>query len=123
MLPLRITILSIWVVCWVPLLGCSRRTAAPVTSLPQYHGQSRRAVESALGKPTRTDKYPMSQAVGEMRAPLFNAYPTSNPANANVPIEESWWKDGDYWITLWFHQVNGQWVVLDSCRWHKDVRF
>jgi hypothetical protein len=44
-------------------------------------------------------------------------------ANANVMIEESSWNDGDYWITLWFHQVNGQWLVLDSCRWQKDVRF
>lgn len=94
-----------------------------MTSLPHYHGQSRQAVKSRLGKPIRIDKYTMSQAVGEMRAPLFKTYPTSNPANANVLIEESSWKDGDYWITLWFHQVNGQWIVLDSCRWHKDVKF
>ena len=65
----------------------------------------------------------MSLAVGEMRVGLLNTYPTTDPVNANVMIEESWWHDGDFWITLWFHQVDGSWVVLDSCRWHKDVQF
>ena len=123
-LPMRVSLLIVFVIYAAGMFGCSK-PAAPqlVSSLPKYHGQTREAVESTLGTPTRTDKYPMSQAVGEMRVPLFNTYPASNPANANVMIEESWWKDGDYWITLWFHEVNGQWVVLDSCRWQKDVQF
>ncbi len=34
-----------------------------------------------------------------------------------------WWDDDGYWIALWLHQINGQWVVLDSCRWNKHVVF
>lgn len=120
---MRISPLTIGIVCGLMMLGCSSKSPDWVTSLPQYHGQIRQTVESKLGTPTQTYKFPMSQALGEMRSPLLSTYPSSNPANANVMIEESWWKDGDYWITLWFHQVNGQWVVLESCRWHKDVQF
>ena len=100
--------------------GCA--PGAP-TKLTSYHGQSRAQVVTELGQPQRDDKFPMSNAYGEFRIELQNTYPRSNPANANVEIEEMTWQDGNYWITLWLHQVNGQWVVLDSCRWHKDVRF
>lgn len=110
-----------WLALVVAVCGCSTRDS--VTSLPKYHGQTRRIVEASLGPPFTTDTFPVSQAVDEMRGPLLNTYPLSNPANANVMIEESHWKDGEYWIALWFHQVNGEWVVLDSCRWHKDVAF
>jgi hypothetical protein len=117
----------------LPGVGCSkprqskpsRQTATtdPVTSLPQFLRKSRLEVESESGQPARTDRYPMSMAAGVMRQPLLKTYPPSDPANANVIIEESWWKDGDYWITLWFHQVGGRWVVLDTCRWRKDMQF
>jgi hypothetical protein len=65
----------------------------------------------------------MKDAVGELRVELFNTYPTSNPTNAQVQIEELWWDDGEFWITLWLHEVNGQSIVFDSCRWDKDVVF
>ena len=84
---------------------------------------TRAQVISKFGAPERDETFPMSDAVGEFRVELFNTYPPNKPANASVKIEEMWWKDGDYWITLWLHQKNGDWKVLDSCRWHKDVRF
>lgn len=65
----------------------------------------------------------MSEANSEFRIELRNTYPRSIPETLNVMIEELTWPDGDYSITLWLHLVDGQWVVLDSCRWHKDVRF
>lgn len=94
----------------------------PVSS-PNFHGQSRSAVIQSLGKPVHDLTYPMSEAVVEFRIALQNTYPLSNPANRNVEIQELWWRDGDYWITLWFHQVDGEWVVLASCRWHKNIAF
>lgn|SRR5487761_513259 len=112
---------SFLAICIATSHGCSKPQL--VTSLPEYHRQSRAAVEAVLGAPTTTDAFPMSRAVGEFRVSLLNTYPTTDPANANVMIEESWWQDGDYWITLWFHQIDGSWVVLDSCWWHKDVVF
>ena len=102
------------------IAGCSPGAPAKLTA---YHGQSRAQVVTKLGQPQRDEKFPMSRAYGEFRIELQNTYPLSNPANAAVEIEEMTWQDGNYWITLWLHQVNGQWVVLDSCRWHKDVQF
>jgi hypothetical protein len=102
--------------------GCSD-VAIPVTTLTNYRGQTKQDVEARLGTPERTESFPMSQAVGEFRAPLFSTYPLSNPANADVTIEECWWRDGDYWITLWFHQQDGKSVALEGCRWHEGVRF
>lgn len=101
--------------------GCSRGDR--VRKLPAFHGQTRSQVFAKLGQPQRDDKFPISKAVGEFRIELQNIYPLSSPANATVEIQEMTWQEGDYWITLWLHQVNGEWVVLDSCRWHKDVSF
>jgi hypothetical protein len=108
------------------LAGCSDApsigSGAP-TKLPQYHGLSHAQVIERLGKPKRDDQFAMSQAVGEFRVELLNTYPLSDPANADVQIQELTWEDGSYNITLWLHQVGDEWVVLNSCRWHKDVRF
>jgi hypothetical protein len=103
------------------IVGCS--APDPTGKLPAMHGQSREQVVSQLGRPQRADEFPMSRAIGEFRIELQNTYPLGNPTNADVRIEELTWRDGDHWITLWLHQVKGQWVVLESCRWHKDVVF
>jgi hypothetical protein len=65
----------------------------------------------------------MSKAWGEFRIELQNMCPLSNPDNANVQIEELTWWRGDCRLTLWLHQVKERWIVIDSCRWHKDVSF
>jgi hypothetical protein len=116
--PAMARLLDIFVVT-VLIAGCSAR----VTKLPNYHGQSRAQMVAMLGEPQRDATFPMSKANGEFRVELQNIYPLSNPANATVEIEAMTWRDGDYWITLWLHKISGQWVVLDSCRWHKDVQF
>lgn len=105
----------------INLFGCRPDTRS--TKLPQYHRQTRAQVIAALGAPASTTQFPMSEANSEFRIELRNTYPRSIPETLNVMIEELTWPDGDYSITLWLHLVDGQWVVLDSCRWHKDVRF
>jgi len=105
------------------LTSCADDSSDPVSKLPQYHTLSRAAVISELGNPDKTFRYAMTNAVGEFRAPLLNTYPLTNPANTTVLIDELWWDDGGYWITLWLHKVAGQWVVLDSRRWRKDIVF
>lgn len=106
------------------VIGCEKpgRSGRPV-EMSQYHGHTRDAVVRALGEPHSSDRFTMADVGDEMRIELRNTYPPSDPASASVPIEELRWQDGDYWIYLWLHEVNGQWVVLDSLRWHKDVRF
>lgn len=115
----RIRRLSMLVI--VVVAGCGQREA--VSKLPQFHGKSRAQVVSVLGEPAWGETFAMSEVFDELRCELQNTYPLSNPANANVKIEEMRWQEGDFWITLWLHQVDGRWVVLDSCRWHKDVQF
>ncbi len=115
------TIVLSWLI--VACSGCTSNSSLQPNKLPTYQGQSRAKVVGKLGKPQSDVKFAMSEAVGEFRIELQNTYPLTNPANAGIQIEEMTWKDGDFWITLWLHQVNGQWLVLDSCRWHKSVRF
>ena len=115
----RVTLI-VWVAC--SLAGCS--TGGGLATLPKYHGAPRAAVVRQLGEPERVAKFRMDEAgPSEFRIALQNTYPLTNPDNAAVLIEEVTWQDGDYWITLWLHRVSDAWVVLDSCRWHKDVRF
>jgi hypothetical protein len=103
------------------IAGCSG--SIRVTKLAKYHGWSRAQTVETLGEPQQDVTFPMSKASGEFRVELQNTYPLTNPANSTVQIEEMTWRDGDYWITLWLHKIDEQWVVLDSCRWHKDVQF
>lgn len=97
--------------------------ADPFTRLPKLHGLSRAAVVERLGEPNSAYKFSMSSIPGELQVGLLNAYPRSNPENLNVEIEELRWQRGNYTTALWLHHVNGEWVVLDSCRWHKSVVF
>ena len=106
----------------LPLLAaCSE--SDPVTELPHYIGQSRSSVVARLGDPDHIERFAMKDAAGEFRVGLQNTYPLTDAANAGVEIEELWWDDEQYWITLWFHKVDGEWVVLDTCRWRKDIVF
>jgi hypothetical protein len=117
-----------WSVAWcelavllIALAGCSHQPAP--LNLVSFHGQTREQVSSTLGTPSRDEKFEMSQATGEFRIGLQNTYPLSNPANAHLQIIEMTWDDGNSWITVWFHEINGAWVVLDSCRWDKGEVF
>lgn len=103
------------------LAGC--RSEPLVSKLPALHGQTRGQVFAKLGTPASDERFKRGTALGEFYGPLENTYPLSNSANANVEIEEMRWLDGDYWISLWLHQIGDSWVVFDSCRWHKGVVF
>lgn len=98
--------------------------SGPLTeSLDELHGRTATQLIEDFGVPDFEDEYKIGDAVGEMRRPLLNHYPVSNPENKNVPIRELWWKDGDYTISVWFHRVNKKWVALDSLKWHKSIQF
>ena len=103
------------------LTGCTDHLITQ--KLPAFHNQPQSAILFTLGPPARQNDFTMATAGGEFRIELQNTYPLRDSKNADIPIREFTWKDGDYWITLWLHQVNGQWVVLDSCRHHKDIVF
>jgi hypothetical protein len=59
----------------------------------------------------------------ELRCELLNFYPLRYLGNRCVRIRELWWKHNEYTTTIWFHQVDGEWVVLDTCRRKNDTDY
>lgn len=77
-----------------------------------------------LGKPDRQLDYTMASSPGgEFRVELYNIYPPGDPKAAQTRIKELRWHRARYHIAAWLHQVNGEWVVLDTCRWKEGIVF
>jgi hypothetical protein len=77
-----------------------------------------------LGPPDSTLDYTMETSPGgEFRIELFNTYPRNDPKTAQVKIKELQWHYPRYSIAIWLHQVDGEWIVLDTCRWKKAIAF
>lgn len=119
-----LAILLVFACIGLVVVLCRPRRQDEVTqTLTKYKGQTYDQIVAGMGQPIRTDSFTMGQPLDEMRAPLQNVFPLSKPGNDQVEIKEAVWKDGDYYVTIWFNKVNGKWVVVDGVRWHKDVRF
>ena len=83
-------------------------------------------IEEAIGKlgiPEKCETFLMNDVVGEFHVELFNTYPIAKKENRNVEIKEFNWRDGDYNITLWFHNISGKWIVFESLRWLVGTEF
>ena len=102
-----------------------RPSPPSVSGLPQYLGKTEQYVIGAIGQPERNEQFnmPSQGTLDEFRIQLHNTYPPNSPTNANVLIRELTWIDGEYFITVWFHKPKGKWIVIDTCKWHRDVRF
>lgn len=87
------------------------------------HGLIEEEVLLALGQPNQAGEFPIEKAVGEFRIELLNTYPPWHLRSWGVRIREWQWKYREFSIAVWFHRVNGRWVVLDTCRWKKGVVF
>jgi hypothetical protein len=94
-----------------------------ISKIPELQALSMDNVLQKYGKPEKNYSFKMKEPMHEFRVELLNFYPQDQPENRDVEIRELWWKDGDYNITVWFHQIQGQWQVLDTRRWHKDIDF
>lgn len=96
----------------------------PVEKMPWLHGKSTKEVLAELGEPSREFEYTMGKSPGgEFRVELFNTYPPNDPKTADVRIKEMQWHRMRYHVAVWMHQVNGEWVVLDTCRWKEGIVF
>ncbi len=97
----------------------------PAEKVERFHGMTMDAVLAELGeaKNTYTFNIPSEGILDEFRIELHNTYPPDRPENASIAIKELHWEYLRYNLTVWFHQVGDEWVVLDTCRWHKDIRF
>jgi hypothetical protein len=96
---------------------------APVEKVPGLRGQTVDQVTRVLGKPDLDESYQMRDAGGEFRIELRNTYRLDRPGNEDVEIRELWWKHSRFTVAVWFHQIDGQWVALDSCRWKQGIQF
>ena len=121
-------------IVWLLFL-CALVTAAAVllwprapeltATLSQHRGRTFEQVRTALGPPLRTESFGLSQALDEMRAGLPSKVyiAASRPGDQSIVIKEAVWRDGDYYLTIWFQDVDGTWIAIDGVRWHKDVLF
>lgn len=87
------------------------------------HGATEQQVVTQLGEPNQTREFPVVDVPGEFGIELWNTYPPNDPRSQDVRIREWQWKYHEFSFAVWFHKVDGQWVVLDTCRWKKGVVF
>jgi hypothetical protein len=94
-----------------------------VEKLHHLHGQTPETVVAELGEPNTRHEFAMADCCDEFRIELFNVYPPTDPRTAQVRIKEFQWHHRRYHIAVWFHQVNGEWVAVDTCRWKEGIAF
>jgi hypothetical protein len=95
-----------------------------VEKLFDLHGKVRGFVVRKLGEPHEEFEYTMENSPnGEFRVELYNTYPPNDPLARKARILEMQWHHRPYSIAVWMHMVNGEWAVLDTCRWQKGIVF
>ncbi len=95
-----------------------------IEQVTELHGLTMEAVEARLGPPGKQGEMKIRDCANSRSLRfLLVHYPITKPGNADVTIRALQGEFHSYFLTIWFHQVNGEWVVLDTCRWHKDVQF
>ena len=86
-------------------------------------GTPRVRVEARFGPPSERESYRADEVGGEFYVAIEQTYPSSDPKNADVPIEEWTWHSGDCRLTVWFHKPKGAWEVLDDVFYDHRTQF
>jgi hypothetical protein len=95
-----------------------------VDKIRALHGLAVERVAAELDEPNQIYEFSIEDGVdSEFRVELLNTYPPGSPRSKGVRIREWQWKYRDFTVAVWFHSVEGRWVVLDTCRWKKGVKF
>ena len=92
-----------------------------VGKVQALHGANQERVQAELGEPNLTYEFPVDEAPGEFRVELHNSYRVGHLKSRGVRIREWQWWYKDFRFAVWFHKVDGGWVVLDTCRWRNVV--
>ena len=101
-------------------------TRSPVWTmkLPGYHGMTRERVLEELGKPHYREDLTVEQLEDEFHGELEYHLDSQITYRDDQTAFVEWrWRDGEYHIALWFRDVEGEWIVVDSLRWHESIRF
>lgn len=80
-------------------------------------------VETRFGAPSARRSFRAADVGGEFYLAIEHTYPSQNPENRDVPIEQWTWTSGECSLTVWFLRPTGEWRVLDDVYWHKDTAF
>lgn len=86
-------------------------------------GLDQNQVQQRFGLPADRESYRAIERGGEFYGAIEHAYPSRDPDNRDVPIEEWTYKSKDCFLTIWFHRPEGTWETLDDYFWHKDTAF
>jgi hypothetical protein len=89
----------------------------------KLQGLTQEAVEERFGPPMAKESFRAVERQGEFYGAIENAYPSTDPKNWDVPLEEWRWKSGDCTLTVWFHRQQEAWRALDDVYWHKSIDF
>jgi hypothetical protein len=96
----------------------------PFGKVPALEGRTLKSVVAEIGAPDAQTEFAMGEAtIGEFRIELYNTYPPDHAETRHVRIRELIWHRTGYHVAVWLHQVNGEWVVLDTCRWKEGIVF
>jgi len=87
------------------------------------HGMTESDVVGSLGQPDDSRDFTMAECCHEFEIELYNTYPPVDGTHDDVEIHERHWKFDDHILTVWFHEVEGEWTALDAHLWHKDTEF
>jgi hypothetical protein len=67
---------------------------------------------------------PRYEFIGEYNIGLNETYPITNQYFKNVLIKEMFWRvRDDLNLTCWFHQQDGQWIVISYIFWPPEAIF
>ncbi|MBX9625307.1 MAG: hypothetical protein K2X82_15985 [Gemmataceae bacterium] len=94
-----------------------------VDKVEALHRATEERVLAALGEPNQTWEYPVDKAGDEFRIELWNTYPPGDARSRGVQILEWQWRYKEFSFAVWFHRVDGRWVVLNTLRWRKGIEF
>jgi hypothetical protein len=80
-------------------------------------------LRARFGPPTTKEAYRVVERQGEFYSLVEEIYPTTDPKNLDVPIEEWTWEKKDCRLTVWFHRPDGTWRALGDLLWHYGDEF
>ena len=90
--------------------------------LHQLEGLAESVLIGEFGEPTRESEFTMSECCDEFDIELRNTYP-QHAGHDDVVIRRRDWDYDGYTLTVWLHEVDGAWKVLETIRYRDDVEF
>jgi hypothetical protein len=86
-------------------------------------GSTPEQLETRFGPPAVRRSFRAVGKQGELYGPIETLYPSIDPRNHDVPLQEWAWKSGACTLTLWFHHPGDAWLAIDDVHWHADIDF